>query len=180
VDLLSNGSDKGKVMAMGAMRILASGSNTVVEAITEAGAIPLLVELMSGGSDEGRVGAAGALMSLTAGNYDNSAAAVAAGAIHPLVELMRGGLDEGSAFATGTLGNLAYGNDTHTAAVVAAGAIPPLVELLSGEGSAEGRRIAAGALFFLTRHDAGRRQVEGLGYTQDRLRELQAERSPGQ
>jgi hypothetical protein len=96
-----------------------------------------------------------------------------------LVELLSSGSDDGRVYAAVALGNLACGNDTITAAVVAAGAIPLMVELLRGGGSVEGRMYAVEALYNLTSLDAGQRQVEELGYTQDQLRELQAEHSPG-
>jgi vacuolar protein 8 len=64
VDLLSNGSDKGRANAAEALGSLAEGNNNNKVAIMAAGAIPPLVELLRGGSDEGRVKASGALANL--------------------------------------------------------------------------------------------------------------------
>jgi hypothetical protein len=121
-----------------------------------AGALPPLVELLRSSSDEGKAKAAGALWNLA---IVNKAAVAEVGALPPLVELLRGGSDEGRANAAGVLRSLTSGNDTDKAAVVAAGALLPLVELLRNGGSAMGRRFAAGGLYNLTFHDAGRRQV---------------------
>jgi hypothetical protein len=49
---------------------------------------------------------------------------------------------------------------------------------MRGRGSAEWRNFAAIGLYNLMSLNAGRRQVEGIGYTQYWLRELLAERSP--
>jgi hypothetical protein len=51
----------------------------------------------------------------------------------------------------------------------ATGALRLLGELLQNSGSVEGRSNAARALYNPTCHDAGWRQVAGLGYTQDQL-----------
>jgi hypothetical protein len=71
------------------------------------------------------------------------------------------------------------GDDVNAVAAAEAGAIPPLVDLLRGEGSTEGAEFIAMALFNLTSLDAGRRQIEGLGYTRNLRRELLAERPLG-
>jgi hypothetical protein len=87
--------------------------------------------------------------------------------------------DQGKKATAAVLGNLAVGNAANAAAIVQAGAIPLLVDMLCGGESAEGKESAAEALYNLTSIDTGRYQVEGLGYTQARLRKLQAERIPG-
>jgi vacuolar protein 8 len=179
VELLRGGSAEGRVEAAGALGNLAFNYDIGAAAVVEAGAISPLVGLLRGGSDEVRAEAARALWSLAYGN-DNIAAAVAeAGAIPSIVQLLSGSSDEGRVNAAGALATLAAGMNAFTAAVVAAGAIPPLIALLRNRGSTKERKFAATALFNLTSLDAGQRQVEGLGYTQDHLRELQAESSQG-
>jgi hypothetical protein len=140
-------------------------------AVAAAGVIPRLVELLSGNLDEGRTQAAEALGNLAI-HDDTAAAIMAAGAILPLVEMLSGSSDEGRAVAARALANLAARKKAYAAVIVWVDAIPPLVELLCSGGSAEGRQFAGRALYNLTKHNAGRREVEGLGYTQVRLREL--------
>jgi HEAT repeat protein len=127
--------------------------------------------------DKGRANAAEALGNLALRNKDIAAAVVQAGAIPLLVELLSDDSDEGSADAVEALGKLASGNVNIAAVIVRAGAIPLLVDLLRGRGSGKGRKFAVMALYHLTSHNAGRRQLKRLGYTRDRLRQLQARRS---
>ena len=165
--------DTTKSNAARALCLFADANENNRAAVAAAGAIPPLVELLRGGSGEGRAEAAEALWIL-AYSHDDSDAVI------PLVELLRGGLNEYRAEAFEMLVKLLRGGtDVIKEAVAAAGAIPLMVELLRGGGSVEGRMYAVEALYNLTSLDAGRRQVEELGYTQDQLRELQAEHSPG-
>jgi hypothetical protein len=160
-----------KAFAAGALAWLACDNASTV-AVVVVGALPLLVELLRGGSDKGRSFAAATLAILACKNA-NLAAVMAAGALPSLVELLRSGSDQGRANAAAALCKLVKYNDDNKAVVLAAGAIAPLVEMLRDGGSAEvGRRNAARALYILTSHKAGQRQVAGFGYTRGQLKAL--------
>jgi hypothetical protein len=170
-------------------------------AVASAGAIPPLVQLLSGDSDDDddaykfvyngmRTTAVLTLRNLACVNDEIKAAIVAAGALSPLVKLLSISLHVAHSHPTlrpgaaEALHDLIAGSDDVTAAVVAAGGIPPLVALLAtsrhnGWVFTEEAKYSAMALCNLASIDAGRRQLEGLGYTQHQLRELLAERSPG-
>jgi hypothetical protein len=128
--------------------------------------------LVRDASVEGKESVAGALRNLARGDATNKAAIFTAGGIPPLVKLLRGGSDKCKKNAAGALRNLANGKAANRAAIFTAGGTPLLMALLRYGGFAEGRRNAAGALYKLMLHDAGRRQVAGLGYTQDQLNAL--------
>ena len=156
-------------------------ANTV--AITEAGAITVLVALLSGGTESVAATKAALALSNLAINDANRAAIVGAGAISPLVRLLSGGRpgSEAAANAASALASLMTNravsmecNASYRVAIAEAGAIPPLVVLLSGglesacsaysaACSAEAAEHAAYALSILARHDSYRITIAEAG-----------------
>ena len=161
-------------------------ANTV--AITEAGAITVLVALLSGGTESVAATKAALALSNLAINDANRAAIVGAGAISPLVRLLSGGRpgSEAAANAASALASLMADtnravsmecNASYRVAIAEAGAIPPLVVLLSGglesacsaycgysaACSAEAAEHAAYALSMLARHDSYRITIAEAG-----------------
>jgi len=152
-----DGSDDGgaKSLAAAACWSLARKNPAAAMALTEAGAVPLLVDLLEEAAERTAVvNVAGALGCLVAGHEGNRTRV--AGAIPRLVHILTQPAVE-KANAARTLRHLAE-DESNRRAMADAGAIPPLVELLRSS-SKKGVATAADALRILALHDASHRDL---------------------
>ena len=138
----------GASVAASALLTLSRTSDTALDAIREAGAIPALVALLHAGAEsEAAERAADALWFLALDNPTNQDAIREAGAIPALVALLHAGAEsEAAKSAAGVLWNLADDNRTNQDAIREAGAIPLLVALLHAGAESKAAENAAGAL----------------------------------
>ena len=136
--------------------------------ITQAGAIPAVVQLLKTAPAAVQDTAAGILGNLAIQNPANQSAIVAAGALPPLVGLLLKGTSPAKEQACFAMWNLACQHPENQLAIEQAAAIKPLVTLLS-KGSASLQEEAAGALMNLAAHpdnkrgDRDRRRHRAIG-----------------
>mmetsp|Transcript_120727 Transcript_120727/g.188472 ORF Transcript_120727/g.188472 Transcript_120727/m.188472 type:complete len:420 (+) Transcript_120727:81-1340(+) len=129
VEMLKNGTPKGKTNAAATLSFLARHKESKEE-IVKHGAIPQLVQLGKEGKEDQQAAVACAFANLASGNAANQAAIAAADAIPLLVDIVKSGRGEAKGWATSALGNLVLEHPKNQKLVAEAGAIPAIVELL--------------------------------------------------